>query len=54
MKLHFKPIGDDKVVNLDGYTKREGYLGPIRRDGKVVYYDPKNGKYYDPKTREYI
>jgi len=53
MKLLFKPIAVENSIILDGYTKREGYLGPIRKDGNVVYYDPKNGKYYNPRTREY-
>ena len=53
MKLQFKPIAVEPSINLDGYTRREGYLGPIRKDGKVLYYDPKNGMYYNPRTREY-
>ena len=27
---------------------------PITKSGKVLYYDPKAGKYYDPDTDTYI
>jgi hypothetical protein len=53
MKYHFKPIAAEPGINLDGYTKREGYLGPIRQNGIVYYYDPLKGKLYNPKTRQY-
>jgi hypothetical protein len=37
------------------YTEREGLEGPFRLDsGKVVYYDPVEGKYYDPDTDIYL
>jgi len=37
------------------YTERPGLEGPMRaRNGKVVYYDPREGSYYDPDTDMYI
>ena len=37
------------------YQKRDGLEGPIpTRSGKVVYYDEKEGMYYDPDTDMYI
>tara|TARA_R110002074_G_scaffold125215_7_gene262296 strand:- start:25664 stop:28435 length:2772 start_codon:yes stop_codon:yes gene_type:complete len=37
------------------YVARDGLEGPIMtRSGKVVYYDPKEGKYYDPDTDIYL
>jgi len=54
MKLQFKPIAKDTCGDLDGYTKREGFIGPIRIFGTVHYYDPTNGNYFNPKTREYV
>jgi len=37
------------------YQERDGLEGPIMtRSGKVVYYDPKAGSYYDPDTDMYI
>jgi hypothetical protein len=35
----------------DKYITRDGLEGPIMtKSGKVVYYDPKEGSYYDPDT----
>jgi hypothetical protein len=37
------------------YVEREGLEGPFRaRSGKVFYYDPKEGRYYDSDTDMYI
>ena len=37
------------------YTERSGLEGPFTTlSGKVVYYDPKEGKYYDPDTDMYM
>jgi len=42
-------------VDTDRYQERDGLEGPIAtRSGKVVYYDNKEGKYYDPDTDMYI
>ena len=37
------------------YVERKGLEGPFgTRSGKVVYYDPKEGSYYDPDTDIYL
>ena len=37
------------------YVERKGLEGPFTTlSGKVVYYDPKEGKYYDPDTDMYM
>lgn len=42
-------------IDTDRYQERQGLEGPFRaRNGKVVYYDPKEGKYYDPDSDFYI
>ena len=42
-------------MDREKYQKRDGLEGPIMtRSGKVVYYDPKEGKYYDPDTDMYM
>lgn len=42
-------------INREKYQERDGLEGPIMtRSGKVVYYDPKAGSYYDPDTDMYI
>jgi len=39
----------------DKYQKRDGLEGPIpTKSGKVVYYDPQEGMYYDPDTDMFI
>jgi hypothetical protein len=39
----------------DRYTAIDGLEGPfVLRSGKVVYYDPKEGKYYDRDSDMYM
>lgn len=42
-------------IDRDKYQERDGLEGPIpTKSGKVLYYDPKAGKYYDPDKDMYI
>lgn len=42
-------------IDTKRYQEREGLEGPFRtRSGKVVYYDAKEGKYYDPDSDFYL
>ena len=42
-------------IDREKYQERDGLEGPIQtKSGKVVYYDPKAGSYYDPDTDMYI
>ena len=42
-------------MDTEKYQARDGLEGPIpTKSGKVLYYDPKMGKYYDPDTDQYI
>ncbi len=42
-------------IDRDKYQERDGLDGPIQtKAGKVVYYDPKEGSYYDPDTDMYM
>ncbi len=42
-------------IDRDRYGPRDGLEGPFRTlSGKVVYYDPKEGSYYDPDTDMYL
>lgn len=36
------------------YGPRKGLEGPFNFLGRVLYYDPKEGKYYDPTTDFYV
>lgn len=42
-------------IDKEKYTEIPGLEGPFMlRSGKVVYYDPKEGKYYDRDTDMYM
>ncbi len=42
-------------IDREKYQERDGLEGPIQtKAGKVIYYDPKEGKYYDPDTDIYL
>ena len=45
-----------RIVNdvLQGYTARKGLEGPFNIGGRVLYYDVKEGSYYDPTTDFYV
>jgi hypothetical protein len=36
------------------YHIRKGLEGPFNFSGRVLYYDPKEGAYYDPRTDFYV
>jgi hypothetical protein len=36
------------------YHTRPGLEGPFNFSGRVLYYDPKEGAYYDPRTDFYV
>ena len=36
------------------YGPRKGLEGPFNFGGRVLYYDPKEGSYYDPTTDFYV
>jgi hypothetical protein len=38
----------------DTYGPRKGLEGPYNFNGRVLYYDPREGKYYDPRTDFYV
>ena len=42
-------------MDRDKYQQRDGLEGPMMtKSGKVLYYDPKEGKHYDPDTDMYM
>jgi hypothetical protein len=36
------------------YQTRKGLEGPFNFSGRILYYDPKAGQYYDPTTDFYV
>ena len=45
-----------RIVNdvLQGYTARKGLEGPFNIGGRALYYDVKEGSYWDPRTDFYV
>jgi hypothetical protein len=40
---------------LRGYGQRPGLEGPfVYANGRILYYDPKEGAYWDPRTDFYV
>ena len=40
---------------MQGYGPRKGLEGPfVFANGRILYYDVKEGAYYDPKTDFYV
>lgn len=38
----------------DHYGPRQGLEGPFNFVGRVLYYDPREGSYWDPRTDFYV
>lgn len=52
--MAYRVLGVTEQV-LQGYGPRRGLEGPFPYpNGRVLYYDPKEGKYWDPKTDFYL
>jgi len=47
--MGYKVLGKTEDL-MQGYTERKGLEGPFNFGGRVVYYDPKEGRYWDPRT----
>lgn len=43
------------LPNITGrFIPRKGLEGPFNFSGRVLYYDPREGQYYDPLTDFYV
>ena len=53
-----EPAMGYKVIEVDAmrdkYGARPGLEGPFNFSGRVLYYDNKEGAYYDPRTDFYV
>ena len=47
-------VVDTMDVMRDRYGPRAGLEGPFNFSGRVLYYDNKEGQYYDPATDFYV
>lgn len=52
--MGYKVLGRTEEL-LKGYGPRKGLEGPfVFMGGRVLYYDPKAGQYWDPRTDFYV
>ena len=51
--MGYKVLGRYEDV-MQGFKARKGLEGPFNFNGRILYYDPKEGKYYDPRTDFYV
>ena len=51
--MGYKVLGRTEDL-MQGYEPRKGLEGPFHFNGRVVYYDPAEGKYWDPRTDFYL
>jgi hypothetical protein len=47
-------VVDSTDTMRDRYGARKGLEGPFNFSGRVLYYDNKEGLYYDPTTDFYV
>ena len=50
--MGYKVIADKYQMDemREKYGPRPGLEGPFNFTGRVLYYDPREGQYYDPRT----
>lgn len=47
-------VVDSTDIMRDKYGPRKGLEGPFNFSGRVLYYDNREGQYYDPATDFYV
>ena len=54
--MGYKIVADKDTMDMmrTKYSPRKGLEGPFNFSGRVLYYDPKAGAYYDPTTDFYV
>lgn len=51
--MGYRVIGKTEDI-FQGFGPRKGLEGPFYYDGHILYYDPKEGQYWDPRTDFYV
>lgn len=52
--MGYRVLGRSEDV-LKGYGPRKGLEGPfVYSNGSILYYDPREGQYWDPTTDLYV
>ena len=54
--MGYKVVADREQMDMmrTKYGARKGLEGPFNFSGRVLYYDNKEGQYYDPTTDFYV
>jgi hypothetical protein len=54
--MGYKVIADRDTMDMmrQKYGPRKGLEGPFNFSGRVLYYDPQEGAYYDPTCDWYV
>jgi hypothetical protein len=54
--MGYKVVADKSQMDMmrDKYGARKGLEGPFNFSGRVLYYDNKEGAYWDPTTDFYV
>ena len=54
--MGYKVLADRSEMDMmrQKYGPRKGLEGPFNFSGRVLYYDPREGSYYDPTTDFYV
>lgn len=54
--MGYRVVADSFQMDMmrQKYGPRKGLEGPFNFSGRVLYYDPKEGSYYDPTTDFYV
>jgi hypothetical protein len=54
--MGYKVVADRDTMDMmrTKYGARKGLEGPFNFSGRVLYYDPKEGAYYDPTCDFYV
>lgn len=54
--MGYRVVADSFEMDMmrQKYGPRKGLEGPFNFSGRVLYYDPKEGQYYDPTTDFYV
>lgn len=51
--MGFRVLGKTEDL-MQGFEPRKGLEGPFNFSGRVLYYDNKEGKYWDPRTDFFV
>jgi hypothetical protein len=51
--MGYRVLGNYTDV-MQGYEPRKGLEGPFNFGGRIVYYDPVEGRHWDPRTDFYL